>query len=106
MLRQFLLKRKPSLIILCLKDNQKDWYPAKLASATGTSYVYVTNWLSKLEKEGWVKFEKKGKLKKIVLTEQGTIAAGALEELIKKSERKREEPKKETPAPSPPPGAN
>jgi predicted transcriptional regulator len=96
--RHFLLKRKPTLIILCLKDSQKDWYPAKLAAETGTSYVYVTNWLTKLEKEGWIKFEKKGKLKKITLTEQGALVAAGLDDLVKRMEKKKEETKKDSPA--------
>ena len=87
-MRQFILKRKPVAIILCLKDSQQSWYPSKLAKYSGTSYVYVTNWLSKLEAAGWVSFEKKGRLKSVVLTEQGKIIASLLDELTKKMDEK------------------
>lgn len=87
-MRQFLLKRKPVAIIICLKDSQQKWYPSKLAKYSGASYVYVTNWLTKLHTAGWVKFDKKGRLKTVSLTEQGKIIAGLLDELTKKMDEK------------------
>ncbi len=83
-LRQFILKPKPTSVILCLKDTQAVWYPSKLAQASGASYVYVTHWLNKLEKAGWVKLEKQGRLKVVVATEQGVAIASMLDELVKK----------------------
>ena len=83
-LRQFILKPKPTAVILCLKDTQQVWYPSKLAQASGASYVYVTHWLNRLEKAGWVKLEKQGRLKVVVATEQGVAIASMLDELVKK----------------------
>ena len=87
-MRQFVMKRKPVAIVLCLKDSQQKWYPSKLAKYSGASYVYVTNWLSKLETAGWVRFEKKGRLKTVSLTEQGKVISSLLDELVKKMDEK------------------
>lgn len=95
-MKKFVLKQKPVAVILCLKDSQEQWYPSKLAKYSGCSYVYVTGWLVQLEKSGWVKFEKKGRLKSITLTEQGRTIASLLDELVKKmSVEKKIEVKKE-----------
>ena len=83
-LRQFILKPKPTAVILCLKDTNQVWYPSKLAQSSGASYVYITHWLNKLEKAGWVKLEKQGRLKVVVATEQGLAIASMLDELVKK----------------------
>ena len=83
-LRQFILKPKPTAVVLCLKDTQQVWYPSKLAHASGASYVYVTHWLNKLEKAGWVKLEKQGRLKVVVATENGVAIASMLDELVRK----------------------
>lgn len=87
-MRQFLLKRKPVAIIICLKDAQQKWYPSKIAKYSGASYVYTANWLAKLETAGWVRFEKKGRLKSVVLTEQGKTIAGLLDELVRKMDER------------------
>lgn len=83
-LRQFILKPKPTAVVLCLKDTKQVWYPSKLAHASGASYVYVTHWLNKLEKAGWVKLEKQGRLKVVVATENGIAIASMLDELVHK----------------------
>jgi ribosomal protein L12E/L44/L45/RPP1/RPP2 len=46
--------------------------------------VYVTHWLNKLEKAGWVKLEKQGRLKTVVATENGVAIASMLDELVHK----------------------
>ncbi|MDE1798071.1 MAG: hypothetical protein KGH63_01540 [Candidatus Micrarchaeota archaeon] len=94
-IRQFILKPKPTAIVLCLKDTGQTWYPSKLAQSSGASYVYVTHWLTKLEKAGWVRLEKKGRLKVVVATERGMAIASMLDELVKRIESSR-------PAPAPP----
>ncbi|VVB57629.1 Uncharacterised protein [uncultured archaeon] len=83
-LRQFLLKKKPTTLLLCLKDTGQMWYPSKLAQASGASYVYVTQWLDKLEKGGWVRMEKRGRLKAVVATEAGLSVASMLDEMVHK----------------------
>ncbi len=87
-LRQFLLKGKPASVLLALKDTSSTWYPSKLAQVSGASYVYITTWLSSLEKDGWVKFERRGRMKAVGLTEKGLAAAQAFEEFVRKMEPK------------------
>jgi DNA-binding MarR family transcriptional regulator len=94
-LKEFVLKKKPTSIILCLKRQDVEWYPSKLAKETDTSYVYVTNWLIELEKEGWVRFERKGRSKRVVLTENGGVIASLLDELVKKIDEKQKKNKQE-----------
>ncbi len=105
-IRQFILKPKPTAIVLCLKDTSQTWYPSKLAQQSGASYVYVTHWLTTLEKAGWVRLEKKGRLKLVVATERGAAIASMLDELVKKIESSRAAPvvpiSPETPAESSP----
>ncbi len=100
-LRNFLLKEKPVAVILALKDTNASWYPSKLAQVSGASYVYVTTWLTQLEKGGWVKFERKGRQKIVSLTEKGQAVAQALDELARKMEPKMA-PQQPPPQQSPP----
>lgn len=87
MIRHFLLKPKPTQVILCLKDTSQTWYPAKLADASKASYVYVTHWLTDLEKAGWVKLEKQGRLKVVKLTDSGLVVASDLASLLDRIEK-------------------
>ena len=84
-MERFLLKPKPTAIMLCLKDKTQIWYHSKLAEATGASYVYVTTWLGVLEELKWIKHEKKGRLMVVSTTEKCDTAIKALEELIQKT---------------------
>jgi predicted transcriptional regulator len=83
-MKHFLFKKKPSMLLLCLKDTSQAWYPSKLARSCNTSYVYVTHWIEKLEKQGWIKVERKGKLKNIIATEAGAGVIASLDELMRK----------------------
>jgi predicted transcriptional regulator len=87
-IRAFLLKAKPAAMLLALKDTSSSWYPSRLAQVSGASYVYITIWLDKLEKGGWVRFERKGRMKMVLLTEKGSSVASALEDLSRKMETK------------------
>lgn len=89
-MKNLLLRPKPCAILTLLKDGTQEWYPSKLAKNAGASYVYTTNLLSKFEKEGIVVFERKGKTKTVKLTEKGTSLSSSIEELIKKTEIKKE----------------
>lgn len=86
--KDFILKKKPTNIILCLKRQDVQWYPSKIAKEADTSYVYVTNWLTELERQGWVRFEKKGRSKIVYLTDNGMVIASLLDELTKKIDEK------------------
>ena len=83
-LKEWFLRPKPCAVLLALRDSQQSWYPAKLAQAAKATYVYTTNLLTKLKAVGLVAFEKKGRLKRVFLTEQGVLIASALEALVQK----------------------
>ncbi len=84
-MQQFILKKKPVAIVLSLKDTSQSWYPSKLAKVSSASYVYVVNSLARLQEAGWVRFEERGRLKLVFLTERGLQAAAALDELVRKT---------------------
>lgn len=87
------LKKKPSLIIIVLKDESTNWYPSKIARYCGASYVYTTKLIDEIKKLDLVRVEKKGKYKSIRLTEKGKVIAGLLEEVKNRFEIKTEEKK-------------
>ncbi|MCX8162944.1 MAG: hypothetical protein N3D10_00100 [Candidatus Micrarchaeota archaeon] len=96
MISKEFLKLKPTAILLCLKDETKEWYPSKIAKYSGASYVYTTNFLEKLSSLGLVSLEKKGKEKVAKLTEKGKVIAGLIDEIEKRlKEQKQQEIKKE-----------
>lgn len=77
---------KPCKILTTLKDTENIWYLSKLAKATETTFVYVTKLTNRLEMEGIVKTESKGKKRVIKLTEKGMQIANAIEELYSRLE--------------------
>lgn len=87
------LKKKPTSIMIVLKDESIEWYPSKIASYCGASYVYVTKFVDELKKMELVTIEKKGKNKRIKITEKGKTIAGFLEEITKRLQIKKEEKK-------------
>ncbi len=97
-MKELILKKKPSAVVLLLRDSTQQWYPSKLAKSAGATYVYVTQLLSRMSKEGFVVFDKKGKQKFVTLTERGVLAAAALDEFVKKSEAPKQAPVPAQPA--------
>ena len=82
-----LIRDKPLRILLALKESESVWYLSKLAKATGTTYVFVTKFVSKLEKGGIVAMETKGKKRFPKLTEKGMQIATLFEEIKNKLDR-------------------
>lgn len=85
-MKKLLLRLKPCNIVLALKDANQEWYSSKLAQKAGATYVYAAKLLTQFEKDGIVTFEKKGRTKRVKLTEKGISIANALEELGRKTE--------------------
>jgi len=85
-MKNLLIKTKPCAILLLLKDSQQEWYPSKLARASGTSYIHTVNFLANLRKFGIVSLEKKGRQNWYKLTEKGAYLALTLDDLVKKCE--------------------
>jgi predicted transcriptional regulator len=75
------VKKKPCRILCRLKDTETSWYLSKIAKETDTTYVYVTKLVSRLEKEGYLIIESRGKKRIVKLTEKGAHVANAINEL-------------------------
>ncbi|MBU0532380.1 DUF4364 family protein [Candidatus Micrarchaeota archaeon] len=80
---QVFARPKPCKIMTTLKDTESTWHLSKIAKTTGTTYVYVTKLISKLEENGLVAVESKGKKRVVKLTEKGVNVANAIDELMK-----------------------
>ncbi|MBD3397774.1 DUF4364 family protein [Candidatus Micrarchaeota archaeon] len=79
------LKTKPANVFLFLKGSNPA-YLSEIAKETGTTYVYITHFVSKLMEKGFVSVEPKGKKKMVSLTEKGREVAAHIEEIRRKSE--------------------
>jgi predicted transcriptional regulator len=75
------VREKPSRVLLVLKDQNSQWHLSKIARETGTSYVYVTKFVSSLARKGFVTIEPKGKLRLVKLTEKGMETVSLIEQL-------------------------
>lgn len=75
------LREKPIELLLCLIRKTKAKYPSMLAKESKCTYSHTVHLLQKMEKVGLVKFEKKGRLKLIVLTKKGERIADLFEEV-------------------------
>ena len=93
-MKNLFLKKKTCSILLFLKDSDQQWYPSKLARASGSSYVHTVNTLSSLRAFGVVISEKKGKQNMIRLTEKGAYLAQSLDDFSKKCDSYEHEAKK------------
>jgi predicted transcriptional regulator len=65
-----------------LRDTETPWHLSKLAKNSDTTYVYVTKLVSRMQKEGLVTIESKGKKRLVKLTEKGMKVANVIAELM------------------------
>jgi len=91
------LREKPAKILLGLKTSKDGAvYATLLSKNADCTYSHTIKILNTFLKLGIVKFEKKGRIKKVMLTDDGWDIAHNLEAMIKKfnqieSEEKRSE---------------
>ncbi len=74
---------KPCRIMVTLRNSEEPLHLSKIAKGTDTTYVYVTQLVSKLAEQGYVSVEAKGKKRMVRLTEKGVKVANAIDELNK-----------------------
>ena len=79
------LRTKPANVFLFLKGRDSA-YLSEIAKETGTTYVYITNFVSRLQGKGLVSVEPSGKKKMVRLTDKGREIASHLEEIRRRSE--------------------
>ena len=97
MLENLLLREKPAKILISMKTNKESVYATILSRETNCTYSHTIKILDVLQELNLVKFEKKGRIKKVILTDDGWDIAHNLEALTKKFvqvEEKAEEAKK------------
>jgi len=76
------LREKPIELLLCLMNqNTKAKYPSMLAKEAKCTYSHTVHLLQKMEKNGLVRFEKKGRLKLVGLTKKGEQVSDLFEQV-------------------------
>lgn len=86
-LEELILREKPAQILLSLKTSKESIYATILSRETNCTYSHTIKILNTLERMGLVKFDKKGRIKKVTLTSDGWDISHNLEALTKKFEQ-------------------
>lgn len=74
-------RKKPALILIALRRNNKNRYGSVLAKEVDCTYSHAVKILQEMEKAKLVSFEKHGRIKNIELTEQGNKIAEHIEKI-------------------------
>ena len=74
-------RRKPAMILVALRKNQKNRYGSILAKEVDCTYSHAVKILQEMEKAKLVTFEKHGRIKTIALTEHGNKIAEYIEKI-------------------------
>ena len=74
-------RRKPALMLVSLKKNNRMRYGSILAKEVDCTYSHAVKILQTLEELKLVSFEKKGRIKIIQLTKKGREVADAIENI-------------------------
>lgn len=74
-------RRKPAMMLVCLKKNSRMRYGSVLAKEVDCTYSHAVKILQTLEELKLVEFEKKGRIKIIRLTKKGQEVADAIENI-------------------------
>jgi len=68
-------RRKPALMLVAIKQNQKNRYGSILAKEVDCTYSHAVKILQEMENAKLVSFEKQGRIKTIALTDSGNKIA-------------------------------
>ncbi|MFA5049627.1 MAG: hypothetical protein WC501_01330 [Candidatus Micrarchaeia archaeon] len=74
-------KRKPSKLLICLKNSDKEWTLNLLCTESKMTYVYLMRLIPKMKGCALITEDKKGRKKILKLTEKGMKVASLLEEM-------------------------
>ncbi len=85
-IKKVFFHEKPVEMLIALK-NEKAKYTTQISKVVDCTYSHAVKTLDFFEKIGLVKFEKKGRIKMIKLTEEGEELAHDLEGIVRKLER-------------------
>ena len=74
-------RRKPAMILVALRKNQRNRYGSVLAKEVDCTYSHAVKILQEMEKAKLVTFEKHGRIKTIALTDSGNKIAEFIEKI-------------------------
>jgi len=83
-LQDIFLREKPARILMGLKTAKESVYATILSKEADCTYSHTIKILNLFKKLGIVRFEKKGRIKRVMLTDDGWDIAHNLEAMIKK----------------------
>jgi predicted transcriptional regulator len=83
-LRDIFLREKPSKILLGLKTAKESVYATILSKEADCTYSHTIKILNQFRSLGIVRFEKTGRIKRVMLTDDGWDIAHNLEAILKK----------------------
>lgn len=82
-LLHFFLRRKPTMMLVKLDNDDKPRYASLLAKEVDCTYSHTVRILQILEKNNLIEFDKRGRLKLIKLSPLGKEVAGHMGQLIR-----------------------
>lgn len=82
----FFLNRKPVRIMVILRRNKSANYPSAIARQADATYSHTIKVLQKMNDFNLVEFEKKGRKKKVDLTDRGENIAEVFHKTVRKIE--------------------
>ncbi len=74
-------RKKPAMILVALRKNQRNRYGSILAKEVDCTYSHAVKILQEMEKAKLVNFEKRGRIKTISLSESGNRIAEHIEKI-------------------------
>ncbi len=74
-------RRKPAMILVALRKNSRNRYGSLLAKEVDCTYSHAVKILQEMEKARLVTFEKQGRIKTIILTDNGNKVAESIERI-------------------------
>jgi len=83
-LENLFLRKKPVDIIMRIKNGNNQKYISVLAKETDCTYSHTVKLLDEFKQLGLVEFDKKGRIKYVKLTQDGTELATAFEGVLRK----------------------
>lgn len=87
-MRDLFLQEMPAKVLILLKKRSlnksvRDSYASQISKDVDCTYSHTVKLLSEMDKLGLVKFERKGRLKLVILTTRGFDLANRLDTLVR-----------------------
>jgi len=75
-------REKPALMLIELLRRNNDMYASSLAKTVDCTYSHVVKVLQDMQRAGLVTFEKRGRLKVLILTKKGIDVATLMDNVV------------------------